>query len=387
MAPGVPRGFLWKTMSTKRDYYETLDVKKNATAEELRKAYRELALRHHPDRVAADKKKQAEDTFKEISEAYGVLSDPKKRALYDQYGHDGVDKKFAQEDIFRGTDFSSVFEGMGDQGLGGSFFENLFGDAGFDLFGTRSRRRKVKAGAVEGSRGKNLEAAVSVTLEEAYRGTEKTIIVPRRDSCPVCGGTGAAPGTSKTTCPDCRGSGHKLVTSGIFQMAQTCVRCEGTGSIIQTPCVECGGQGRVNVTKSLSVTIPPGVDTGARLRMKGEGEAGEKGKGDLFLVVEVLPHALFQRQGADLLTELTISLPGAILGSELSVPTMDGTVVMKIPAGTQGGTVFRLKGKGMPELRGKGVGDALVKVAVEIPRAVSPRQRELIEEFDKTLPK
>ncbi len=370
-------------MSAKRDYYEILGIKKGATVEELRKAYRELALRHHPDRVAADKKKQAEDTFKEISEAYGVLSDPKKRTLYDQYGHDGVDKNFAREDIFRGTDFRSVFEG--DEGLSGSFFENLFGDSGFDLFGTRSKRRKTKGSSSEGSRGRDLEAAVSVTLEEAYRGTEKTISVARRDSCPACGGSGAAPGTSKTTCPDCRGTGSRLVSSGIFQMAQACPRCGGTGSIILSPCPECAGQGKVTVTKSLSVTIPPGVDTGARLRMKGEGESGEKGKGDLFLVVEVLLHSQFQRQGADLLTEISISLPRAILGAELSVPTMDGAVVMKIPAGTQSGTVFRLKGKGMPELRGKGNGDELVKVSVVIPRAVSPRQRELMEEFEKTL--
>jgi len=370
-------------MSAKRDYYEILGIRKGATPEELRKAYRELALRHHPDRVPPDKKKKAEDAFKEISEAYGVLSDPKKRALYDQYGHDGVDKNFAREDIFRGTDFRSVFEG--DEGLGGSFFENLFGDAGFDLFGTRGRRRKSKGSSSEGTRGRDLEAAVSVTLEEAYRGTEKTISVSRRDSCPVCGGSGAAPGTSKTACPDCRGTGSKLVSSGIFQMAQPCPRCGGTGSIVLSPCQECGGQGKVTVTKSLSVTIPPGVDTGARLRMKGEGESGEKGKGDLFLVVEVLPHSQFQRQGADLLTELSISLPRAILGSELSVPTMDGAVVMKIPAGTQSGTVFRLKGKGMPELRGKGAGDELVKVSVLIPRAVSARQRELIEEFEKTI--
>lgn len=370
-------------MSAKRDYYEILGLKKGATVEELRKAYRELALRHHPDRVSADKKKKAEEAFKEISEAYGVLSDPKKRALYDQYGHDGVDKSFAREDIFRGTDFRSVFEG--DEGLSGSFFENLFGDAGFDLFGTRTRRKKNKASTPEAARGRDLEAGVSVTLEEAYRGTEKTISVSRRDSCPVCGGSGAAPGTSKTTCPECRGTGSKLVSSGIFQMAQPCPRCGGTGSIILSPCPECAGQGKVTVTKSLSVTIPPGVDTGARLRMKGEGESGEKGKGDLFLVVEVLPHSQFQRQGADLLTELSISLPRAVLGAELSVPTMDGAVVMKIPAGTQSGTVFRLKGKGMPELRGKGNGDELVKVSVVIPRAVSARQRELIEEFEKTI--
>ena len=370
-------------MSTKRDYYEILGLRKGATAEELRKAYRELALRHHPDRVSADKKKQAEDTFKEISEAYGVLSDPKKRALYDQYGHDGVDKNFAREDIFKGTDFRSVFEG--DEGLSGSFFENLFGDSGFDLFGTRTRRKKAKGAAAEGARGKDLEAAISVTLEEAYRGTEKTISVSRHDTCTVCGGSGAAPGTSKTTCPECRGTGTRLVSSGIFQMAQPCPRCGGTGSLILSPCPNCGGQGKVAVTKSLSVTIPAGVDTGARLRMKGEGESGSRSKGDLFLVVEVLPHAQFQRQGTDLLTDLSVSLPRAVLGSELSVPTMDGNVVMKIPAGTQSGTVFRLKGKGMPELRGKGYGDELVKVSVVIPRAVSPRQRELIEEFEKTI--
>jgi molecular chaperone DnaJ len=374
-------------MSTKRDYYEILGTKKNATPEELKKAYRDLALRHHPDRVPADRKKQAEETFKEISEAYGVLSDPNKRALYDQYGHDGVDKKFAREDIFRGTDFGSVFEGMGEEGLGGSFFENLFGDLGFDVFGVRGKRRKSKGGATEGERGKDLEATIAVTLEEAYRGTQKSISIPRRDPCPVCAGSGASPGTGKTVCPDCRGSGRKLVSSGIFQMAQPCTRCGATGTIIQSPCVECRGEGRVRVTRSLTVTIPPGVETGSRLRMKGEGEAGEKGKGDLFLVVEITTHAVFQRQGADLLTELAVSLPRAILGAELSVPTLEGAVVMKIPPGTQSGTVFRLKGKGMPELRRKSVGDELVKVVVEIPRAVSPRQRELIEEFDKTLEK
>lgn len=371
-------------MSSKRDYYEILGVKKSATHEDLKKAYRELALRHHPDRVSADKKKEAEDTFKEISEAYAVLSDPQKRALYDQYGHSGVDQKFAREDIFRGTDFGSVFEGMGDFGLGGGFFENLFGDLGVNIFGG-GRGRKGKPAAAAATRGKDLEVSVSVTLEEAYRGTEKAVTVPRYDTCPVCGGSGAKPGTGKTTCPDCHGSGQRVVANGIFQMAQTCPRCGGTGSVVQVPCDACHGEGKVRDSHTLSVTIPAGVETGSRLRIKGEGESGKKGKGDLFIVVEVLPHSLFQRQGSDLLSEVSISLPSAVLGTEALVPTLDGNVVMKIPAGTQSGSVFRLKGKGMPELRGNGIGDQMVKVVVQIPRAVNGEQRRLMEEFAKTL--
>jgi molecular chaperone DnaJ len=369
-------------MSTKRDYYEILEVKKNATHDELKKAYREMALRHHPDRVPVEKKKEAEDAFKEISEAYAVLSDPQKRALYDQYGHSGIDQKFAQEDIYKGTDFNSVFEGMGDFGLGGGFFENLFGDLGFDILGSRGKKGKTRAGGAVATRGRDLEIAVSVSLEEAYRGTTKTVTVPHYDSCPVCGGSGAKPGTSRTSCPDCRGTGTRVVSSGIFQMAQPCARCGGTGSIVSSPCEECHGEGKVRVTKSLSVTIPPGVDIGSRLRVKGEGEAGTKGKGDLYVVVEVSAHPLFQRQGTSLITELSVSLPQAILGAELAVPTLDGSsVLMKIPPGTQSGTMFRLKGKGMAELRGRGSGDELVKVSVVIPRALNARQRELIEAF------
>ena len=266
-------------MSTKRDYYEILEVKKNATHEELKKAYREMALRHHPDRVPAEKKKEAEDAFKEISEAYAVLSDPQKRALYDQYGHSGIDQKFAQEDIYKGTDFNSVFEGMGDFGLGGGFFENLFGELGFDAFGSRGKKGRSGAGKAVATRGRDLEIAVSVTLEEAYRGTTKTVTVPHYDRCPVCGGSGAKPGTSRTTCPDCRGTGTRVVSSGIFQMAQPCARCGGTGSIVASPCEECRGEGKVKVTKTLSVTIPPGVDTGSRLRVKGRARRGPRARG------------------------------------------------------------------------------------------------------------
>jgi molecular chaperone DnaJ len=375
-------------MSSKRDYYEVLGVKKGASQEEMKKAYRELALKHHPDRVPPERKKEAEDAFKEISEAYAVLSDPQKRAQYDQFGHAGFDQRFSREDIFRGTDFRSVFEGLGEQGIGSGFFENLFGDLGFDLFGRGRRARQASGAAGQAAgqdRGRDLEVPVSVSLEEAWRGTQKSVSVARMDSCPTCSGTGAQPGTSRTTCPDCRGSGRRTVSSGIFQMGQSCGRCGGTGTIVQTPCSDCSGQGRVRMTRSLSVTIPPGVQTGSRLRMKGEGESVDHGKGDLFVILEVLPHAVFERQGSDLLTSVTATLPQALLGAELSVPTMDGPVMMKIPPGTQPGSVFRLKAKGMPELRGNGVGDELVKVAVDIPRRLTPRQRELVEELARTL--
>jgi molecular chaperone DnaJ len=362
----------------KRDYYEVLGVKKNATHEEIRRAYRELALRHHPDRVPAAEKKQAEEQFKEMSEAYAVLSDPQKRALYDQYGHQGIDQRYAREDVFRGTDFSSAFEGLGDIGFG-SFFENLFGDMGFDLFG--GGRRRSAGAAAAASRGRDLEIEASITLEEAFRGTEKTVTVPRYDACPTCGGTGAKPGTSRSSCPDCRGTGQRVVSSGIFQMAQPCARCRGTGTVVETPCPACRGEGRLKVTRTLSVKVPPGVDTGSRLRMKGEGEAGTRGHGDLYVIIEVLPKAGFERRGDDLATEVRIPMADAALGAEVSVPTLEGQVAMKIPPGTQPGAVLRLRGRGMPTIRGRGTGDQLVTVRVEIPTRLSSRQRELIEQF------
>ncbi|MCM8796363.1 MAG: molecular chaperone DnaJ [Candidatus Omnitrophica bacterium] len=362
-------------MSTKRDYYEILGVKKNATLDEIKKAYRELALRYHPDRVPHEQKKEAEEKFKDISEAYAVLSDPQKRALYDQYGHSGIDQRYAYEDIFKGADFSSVFQDLGDFGFGGGLFEDIFSDLGFDFFGGRSSR------ATGRRRGRDLQIAVSISLEEAATGTEKTISVPRYETCSVCSGSGAKPGTKKITCPQCKGAGRTVVSSGFFQLAQTCARCRGDGYIIQTPCADCRGEGRIKVARKIKVKIPAGVDNNSSLRVRGEGESGSAGKGDLYVVIEVAPHPVFQRQENDILTGVNISIAKAILGGEIEVPTLNGKVSMRIPPGTQSGKIFRLKGKGIPDLHGRGIGDELVRVDVEIPTKLTAEQRRLIEEF------
>ena len=362
-------------MATKRDYYEILGIKKNATLDEIKKTYRELALRYHPDRVPHEQKKEAEEKFKEISEAYAVLSDSQKRALYDQYGHAGIDQRYAYEDIFKGTDFSSVFQDLGDFGFGGGLFDEIFGDLGFDIFGRRPRQ------ASRSRRGRDLEIALDITLEEAAEGVEKTITVPRYEVCAHCSGSGAKPGTKKVICAQCRGSGQVVVSSGFFQLAQTCGRCRGEGSIIQSPCPECRGEGRTKVTRKIKVKVPAGVDTGSHLRVRGEGEAGTAGRGDLYVIIEVMPHNIFQRHNNDIITEITIKLTQAILGAEVEVPTLNTKVKMKIPPGTQSGRVFRLKEKGLPDLHGWGIGDELVRVNVEIPTHLTLEQRRLIEEF------
>lgn len=363
-------------MSTKRDYYEILGVQKSASLDEIKKAYRELALRYHPDRVPAEQKKEAEEKFKEISEAYAVLSDSSKRALYDQYGHSGIDQKYAYEDIFRGADFSSVFRDMGDFGLGGGLFEEVFGDLGFEIFGGRSGRSGTRQ-----RRGRDLQVAVDISLEETATGVEKMITLPRYDACATCGGSGAKPGTKKSTCPQCKGAGRTVVSNGFFQLAQTCSRCGGEGTVIQSPCPECRGEGKVRQTHKIKVKIPAGVDTGSHLRVRGEGEAGPAGKGDLYVIIELKPHEFFSRHGNDVAAEITVTLPKAILGAEVEVPTLDGKVSMKIPPGTQSGRVFRLKGKGIPELHSRQPGDELVRVNVEIPTRLTTEQRRLIEEF------
>ncbi len=365
-------------MAAKRDYYEILGVPRSATFEDLKKAYRELALRHHPDRVPVEQKKAAEEKFKEISEAYAVLSDAQKRATYDQQGHAGIDQQYAAEDIFRGADFGSVFQDMGDFGIGENLFESLFGGLGFDISGGRRRR-----GRAASQPGRDLQVTIAITLEEAARGAEKTLAVPRYETCPTCGGSGARPGTQRAACPQCKGSGRVTVATGGMRLAQPCPRCGGAGTIVTSPCPDCGGEGRKKVRRTIKVKFPAGVETGSSLRVRGEGEAGTAGTGDLYVLIEVQPHPVFKREDNNLVTEMTISLSQAVLGGPVEVPTLDGGVKMKIPAGTQPGRTFRLKGRGIKDLRGKGVGDELVRVTVAIPARLSPEQRKLMEEFAK----
>ncbi|MBM3243541.1 MAG: molecular chaperone DnaJ [Candidatus Omnitrophica bacterium] len=363
-------------MPTKRDYYEILGIQKSASLDAVKKAYRELALKFHPDRVPHEKKKEAEEKFKDISEAYAVLSDANKRALYDQHGHAGIDQRYAQEDIFKGADFSSVFQDLGSFGLGGGLFEEIFSDLGYDFFGSGSRRAQGPR-----RRGRDLQIAVEITLEEAATGVEKTVTVPRYEMCSVCSGTGARSGTKKAVCPQCKGSGRSVSGSRGFFIQQACPRCLGEGSVIQSPCPQCNGEGRSKVTRKIKVKIPAGVDNGSNLRIRGEGEAGQSSHGDLYVIIEVAPHGLFQRHGNDILFETSISLSQAILGGDLVVPTLSGKVDMKVPAGTQSGSLFRLKGKGIVDLHSRNLGDQLVRVNVEIPRRLNPQQRRAIEEF------
>ena len=364
-------------MSVKGDYYQILGVSKSASLDEVKKAYREMALKFHPDRVPAEEKKAAEEKFKGISEAYAVLSDSAKRDLYDQYGHSGIDQKYAQEDIFRGADFSSIFKEMGGgSGGSGSIFEELFGEMGFDISGSRQSRSSTAR-----RRGRDLQIAIEISLEEAFTGVEKIITVPRYESCAVCSGSGAKPGSKKTVCSQCRGAGKTVVSNGFFQMAQTCSRCGGEGSIIGTACPDCRGEGRVKVTKKIKVKLPAGVDNGSQLRVRAEGEAGINSRGDLYVVIEVREHEIFQRHNNDIATSVNISLAKAILGGEVEVSALDGKIMMKIPAGTQCGKTFRLKGKGMPDLHSREIGDELVKVDIEIPTRLTAQQKQLIEEF------
>jgi len=364
-------------MSTKRDYYEILGVSKSASSEDVRKAYREMALKFHPDRVPAEQKKEAEERFKEVSEAYAVLSDSSKRELYDKYGHSGIDQKYAQEDIFKGADFSSIFRDMGGGfGAGGSIFEEIFGDLGFDISGTHQSRAQSAR-----RRGRDLQIAIDISLEEAAQGVEKTITVPRYETCANCGGSGAKAGTKRNTCPQCKGSGRTVVSNGFFQLAQTCSRCGGEGSIIQSPCPDCRGEGRVKVVKKIKVKIPAGVDNGSQLRVRQEGEAGINSRGDLYVIIELRPHDTFERHNNDISTSVTISLAKAVLGGEVDVPALEGRLTMKVPAGTQCGKIFRLKGKGIPDLHSRDIGDELVRVNIDIPVRLSSRQRQLMEEF------
>lgn len=362
-------------MSTPRDYYEILGVARSATNDEIKKAYRGLALKHHPDRVSADKKKEAEERFKEISEAYAVLSDEKKRSLYDQYGHAGIDQRYSTEDIFKGADFSSIFEDLfgGRGGSGGGIFEDLFG--GGDIFSGGGR------GGRRARRGRDLQFEIEITLEEAVAGVEKTFPVTRYELCSACSGSGAKAGSKKAVCSACRGAGQVTMAHGPFHFTQTCGHCHGEGKVIGTPCPKCSGQGHERVSRKISVKIPAGVDTGSQLRMRGEGEESSGGKGDLYVLIRVRKHHLFERQGEDLLCEVHVDVTQALLGAEIDVPTLTGFVKMKIPAGTQFGKTFRLREKGVPDLKSRGRGDELVKVIVDIPSDLTLSEKKFFQNF------
>ena len=350
---------------SKRDYYEVLGVARNATEAEVKKAFKRLAMKHHHDRNPDDK--DAEGKFKEAKEAYDVLSDARKRAAYDQFGHAGVDP--------------SAAAGAGGFG-GGASFSDIFGDVFGDIFGGGGGR-----GGQRAYRGADLRYNLELSLEEAVRGTSVKIRVPSLVACEECGGSGARKGTSPVTCTTCGGVGQVRMQQGFFSLQQTCPRCHGVGKMISDPCGNCHGHGRVERQKTLSVRVPAGVDTGDRIRLSGEGEAGEMGgpAGDLYVQVHVREHPIFVRDGNDLLCEVPISFVTAALGGELEVPTLDGRVMLKVPEESQTGKLFRLRGKGVRSVRSAQVGDLICRVVVETPVKLSAKQRELLREFDETL--
>lgn len=364
---------------TKRDYYETLGVSNDASKAEIKKAYRKLALKYHPDK---NKDAGSEEKFKEISEAYAVLYDDEKRKLYDTYGHAGINQQFSREDIFRGADFSDIFRGMGiDFGFGGfdDIFERFFGHRGG--YDRRSQRRM---------RGADLRYDIAITLEDAYQGVTTEIQVPRTESCDACGGSGARQGTSPKPCSHCGGSGQLNVSRrtsfGVFTQITTCTRCQGKGTIIDTPCSTCRGTGTVQRTRSINLKIPAGVDDTSQMRLAGEGEAGDAGSGDLYVVIHVKDHPTFKRRGTDLYLTQTISFPDAALGTKIHVDTLDGgSGTLRIPPGTQQGDTFRIKGKGMPLLRGRGYGDLYVQTKIHTPTSLNRKAKQLLEELQKEL--
>ncbi len=345
-------------MATKRDYYEILSISKGAAADDIKKAYRQSAMKHHPDRNPGDKK--AEDLFKEATEAYQVLSDPQKRQVYDQYGHAGLGSQ--------GFDASGFSGGFGD------IFEDIFED----FFGGGGGGRRNRA-----QRGNDLAMAVELTFEEAAFGVERKVDVTREENCVTCDGEGAKPGTHKKTCTTCQGSGQVMATSGFFNIARACPKCHGKGAMIEQPCSTCRGTGRSAVKRNIQVNVPAGVDTGIRLRMPGQGEGGLRGgpRGDLYIEVHVKEHEVFKRRDEHVILELPIPMVQAALGCDMEVPTLKGMAELKIPAGTQNGKVIKLKGKGFPSLRGHGTGDQEVHIHVETPVHLTPKQNELLKQF------
>lgn len=346
----------------KRDYYEVLGVGKNASDDEIKKAYRKLAMKYHPDRNPDSK--GSEDKFKEAKEAYEMLSDPQKKDAYDRYGHAGVDPNM----------------GAGGFGGGAGGFADAFGDIFGDIFsGGRGGR-----GGPQVYRGADLRYNLEISLEQAANGFDTTIRVPSWDGCDVCHGSGAKPGTSPTTCPTCGGHGQVRMQQGFFSIQQTCPKCHGSGKIVPDPCTNCGGAGRIKRNKTLEVKIPAGIDDGMRIRSSGNGEPGMNGgpPGDLYVEIHIKPHPVFQREGDDLHCEMPISFAKAALGGEIEVPTLGGKVAFTVPEGTQSGKIFRLRGKGIKGVRSGYAGDLFCHVVVETPVKLTERQKEMLREFD-----
>ena len=343
----------------KRDYYETLGVHRNASDAEIKKAFRRLAMKHHPDKNPGDH--EASDKFKEAAEAYEVLSDAERRARYDQFGFAGV-------------------EGAGAGGFGARDFSDIFGDIFGDFFGSAAGYGRSRA-----MRGADLRYNMTIAFEDAAFGKDTAIKIPKVEVCPTCGGSGSRPGREPKLCRECRGTGQVRIQQGFFSISRTCGACGGEGRVITDPCQECRGRKYVEREKTLSVKMPPGVETGSRLRLAGEGEPGAGGgpPGDLYIVISVREHPLFARDGDDIVCEVPISFVTAALGGEIDVPTLKERASLRIPPGTQTGKVFKLKGKGIPSLKGYGIGDELVRVFVETPTRLTARQKELLAEFER----
>ena len=358
-------------MSEKRDYYEVLGVPKTASKDEIKDSYRKLAMQYHPDR---NKSPEAEEKFKEISEAYAVLSDDEKRSQYDQLGHVGFDQRYTQEDIFRGADFDSIFRDLG-AGFGlRDVFSFFFGGRDFEE---------------SPQRGRDLAYDLVITLEEAASGAEKETYIERTEKCDVCGGSGAAPGTSPRTCPRCNGAGRVQTTTrnsfGMFVRVIPCPTCNGRGRIIEKSCPKCRGNGLMEKERKITVKVPPGIDEGYQLRLPGEGEMspGARAPGDLYVLIHIAPHRYFKRDEDDLLYSLSVGFPQAALGADISIPTLEGNTTIRIEPGTQPGQTVRLKGKGMPRFRGYGRGDLLIRVNVAVPEKLTSQQRALLEQLAK----